>query len=74
VTLTLIILGTRLRYLLLTLSGLLGLALFVFKATERHFQDYLSWPLSLAIIGGLAMAAALASLLLRARRQHESLP
>jgi len=71
IVLTIIILGTRLRYLLLTLSGLVGLTLFIFKATQRHFEDYLAWPLILVLIGALAMAAALTSLLLRARRQNE---
>jgi hypothetical protein len=67
----LIALGTRLRHNALVLPALAGLAAWVFRATERHFQAYRSWPLAIATTGGIAMTAALVSLLWRARKRKE---
>lgn len=67
----LILLGTRLRQHSMVLPALLGLAIFFIRATQRHFQDYLSWPLAIALAGGLGMAVALVSLLVRSHRDRE---
>jgi hypothetical protein len=69
----LVVIGTRLRQHALALPALVGLAVFVFRATYRHFEGELAWPLGLALIGGLAMIAALASLLWRVHRQREAM-
>ena len=71
IALGLIALGVRMRQHALVLPALLGLAIFFFRTTDRHFRDYLSWPLGIALAGGAAMATALISLTVRARRGHE---
>jgi predicted Ser/Thr protein kinase len=49
--------GTRLRRWTVLASGLVGTAVFVVRATDRHFEDTLGWPLALAVTGALALAA-----------------
>ena len=71
IAIALILLGTHLHQHSMVLPALLGLAVFLVRATQRHFQDYLSWPLAIALIGGAGMAAALLSLLIRSRRDRE---
>jgi hypothetical protein len=73
ICLGLIVIGTRMRLHTLALPALIGLAVFIVRATGRHFADDLGWPLGLAVTGGLAMVAALASLVYRVRRQRESM-
>jgi hypothetical protein len=38
------------------LAGLAGLAVWMFRMTQGHFADYLSWPLSIALLGGIFVA------------------
>ena len=73
VALLLVVVGTRLRLHTLALPALIGLAVFVFRVTIDHFAGELAWPLGLAVAGGLAMIAALASLLWRVHRQREAM-
>jgi predicted Ser/Thr protein kinase len=58
IALTTSVLGTRLRMHALALPGLFALAVFVFRATARHFPDALPWPFTLACLGGAAMIVA----------------
>jgi len=69
----LIILGTRLRWQILAASGSAGMAVFLFRATIYHFEKYTSWPLALAITGGVAMLVAWVLALRRMRREHRAL-
>jgi serine/threonine protein kinase len=73
VALLLVVIGTRLRLHTLALPALMGLAVFIFRATSTHFTGELAWPLGLAATGGSAMVAALASLLWRVHRQREAM-
>jgi len=52
--------GTRLRRWTVLASGLAGTAVFVVRATDRHFADSLGWPLGLAATGTLLLAAGAA--------------
>lgn len=54
-SITIVIFGTRLRRVLFVAPGLIGLAVGLARSTERHFQEHLGWPLSLALLGGFAM-------------------
>jgi hypothetical protein len=66
--------GTRTRRYQLALSGLAGLAAFVYLVTVDHFLRYLSWPLGLTVAGGITMAVAVAFLVIKARRRpHEAI-
>jgi len=58
-------------FAVLIFPALLGLATFFFRATDRHFREYLSWPAAVAATGALAMIVALASFLIRSRRDRE---
>jgi len=69
----LIILGTRLKWQILAASGSAGMAVFLYRATSYHFEDYTSWPLALAITGGVAMLVAWVLALRRMRREHRAL-
>ncbi|HEY8749889.1 MAG TPA: serine/threonine-protein kinase [Tepidisphaeraceae bacterium] len=71
IAVALIVAGTRLRQAVLIFPALLGLATFFFRATDRHFREYLSWPAAVAATGALAMIVALASFLIRSRRDRE---
>ena len=70
VALGLSVLATRSRLHALALPALLGVATFIYRATGRHFHDYLAWPLALATVGAAAMAVALVVLIVRSRRRH----
>ena len=48
--------GTRLRRRTVLFSGLVGTAIFIVRATDRHFEGALGWPLGLAVTGALALA------------------
>lgn len=67
-----VVAGTRISRSTLAVPGLIGLAVFVFRVTNLHFQDYLSWPLGLALGGGLAMLVGVASSLVRERLQRRT--
>jgi len=68
----LVVLGSRLRRNTVAIPALLGLAIWVLRVTERHFDDYLDWPLALALTGTAAMGLALFSLTLRGRHRVRS--
>lgn len=53
------VLGTRLQLRWFTYYGLLHLAVFTFRITQRHFADYLSWPVAVLIVGAVAMIVGL---------------
>ncbi|PHR90692.1 MAG: hypothetical protein COA78_34655 [Blastopirellula sp.] len=65
-----VIIGTKTARWTLTVSGLIGLAVFVFRVTDIHFKDFLPWPLLLAVSEGLAMLAGITSVIIRERIQH----
>lgn len=69
----LIVVGTRLRWQVLAASGSAGMAVFLYRATGYHFKDYTSWPLALAITGGVAMLVAWVLALRRMRRERRAL-
>jgi hypothetical protein len=73
IALTTTTVGTRLRMHALALPGLLALAAFTLRATDRHFQDHLAWPLAIVLTGTAAMLTAATLLLRRSRRttKHE---
>jgi serine/threonine protein kinase len=70
IALVLAVLGTRIRQHALAVPALFGLAAFVLRATSRHFEHNLYWPLALVTLGGLAMTLARTSLSRSARSQH----
>lgn len=51
----LIIVGTRLQLRWFAYYGLLHLAVFIIRATHRHFEDYLEWPVIVTVTGAVAM-------------------
>ena len=57
ISLALVIFGTKLRRTALVGPGLIGLAVAIGRFTHLHFQQLLTWPLTLAILGGLCMIA-----------------
>ncbi|MEM7204952.1 MAG: DUF2157 domain-containing protein [Planctomycetota bacterium] len=65
----LVAVGTRLRRSALAVPGLAGIAVTVWRATERHFESTLAWPLALALLGGVAMATGGVMALVRGRRR-----
>jgi hypothetical protein len=69
----LVALGTKMRRLSTAASGLAGLAAILFLVTHRHFGDYLSWPLGLAVSGGAVMFVAMILVVIRSRKQHHAL-
>ena len=71
VSVILVGLGTRLRRYPFVISGLAGLAAFIYFATEQHFTKYLYWPLALAVSGGIAMAVAVIFLIVKAKRRPD---
>lgn len=64
----LVVLGTRVRRAALVAPGVLGLAIAVLRVTERHFAEVLAWPLSLAILGALAMVAGAVMTYMRGKK------
>jgi serine/threonine protein kinase len=48
---TLLVIGRVLRIEIFIVSALAGLAVFVFRVTSLHFENYLVWPLMIALIG-----------------------
>jgi len=68
VSIALVVFGTRARRASLAVPGVMGLAVAVLRITDRHFEQVLAWPLALAILGGLAMAAGAAMTYVRGRR------
>ena len=70
IALVLAVLGTRIRQHALAVPALFGLAGFVLRATGRHFEHNLYWPLALVTLGGLAMTLARTSLTRRAKSQQ----
>ena len=63
----LVAVGTRLNRNTLTIPGLMGFAVFLMRATERHFEKYTAWPLALAACGVVAMAVGLVVTVRRSR-------
>jgi hypothetical protein len=72
ISLSLVVLGTRMRRNLVAFPGLVGIAAFCFRVSEDHFRSLTSWPLSLAIAGAVCMAGALVLTFLR--RKDPALP
>jgi hypothetical protein len=72
IALVLAVLGTRIRQHALAVPALFGLAAFVLRATGRHFEHNLYWPLALVMLGGLAMTLARTSLTRRAQSQQRT--
>ena len=64
----LIVLGTQMRRFLLALGGLTGFGILVARVTERHFEENLSWPLALLVLGGTAMVTGGVVAWIRERR------
>lgn len=56
---TLIVLGTRLQLRWFTYYGLLHLAWSLGTAADRHFRNYLSWPIIIMLLGALLILAGL---------------
>ncbi len=52
----LLVFGRWLNLETFLIAGLWGLAVWVFRVTARHFDDYLSWPLGVGISGGVLIA------------------
>jgi hypothetical protein len=71
VSVILVALGTRLRRYQLAISGLAGLAAFIFFVTVNHFREDLHWPLGLTVSGGIAMAVAVIFLIVKAKRRPD---
>ncbi len=65
-----VLLGTYMNRAALTVPGLLGLATFLFRFTDSHLKGQISWPVSIAIVGGVAMLAGVASAAVRARTRR----
>ncbi len=65
----LIVWGTVTSRATLTVPGLVGLTVFVFRIANGHFEDQLLWPFSLAVCGAVGMGAGVLSALARARLQ-----
>ena len=61
-----IVLGTMMNRATLTVPGLVGLAVAVFRFTSHHYPDHSSWPLCIALAGGATMLAGVLSAVLRA--------
>lgn len=74
VVLALIPMGTILRRAALTIPGLCGLFVFLFRTTREHFADYVSWPAALAVLGAMAMLGGLCSAMIRARLERADTP
>ena len=68
-----IILGTIANRPSLSVTGLVGLAVFVFRFTNHHLESMIFWPLGVALAGGIAMLAGVASAAWRARNQDRTL-
>ena len=66
------VLGTILNRPNLSIPGLVGLAVFVFRFTAYHLDSYLLWPLSIALAGAMAMLAGVASAAWRGRHQDRA--
>lgn len=66
---SLIFAGTRLQLRWFTYYGLLHLAVFLMRATHRHFQEYLGWPVIVISTGAIAITVGLVLENLRMRRQ-----
>lgn len=64
--------GTRLRRRTLLVSGLASTALFVVRASLRHFEDDVSWPLALALGGAATLATGAALPRWRTRRDSDA--
>jgi hypothetical protein len=67
IALVLAVIGTRARQHALAIPALFGLAAFVLRATDRHFDQTLYWPLTLITLGGVGMMVAKVSM---GRRQR----
>lgn len=52
----LLALGRLLHMESFVLAGLWGLAVWIFRITFNHFNPYVSWPLSIALLGGGLLA------------------
>ncbi len=66
--------GTKLLRTTLTVPGLVGIAVFILRATDRHFSDLVGWPLGIGILGAAAMTTAVVALLARRQRVEPSGP
>ena len=73
VALGLLVLGTRLGQQVLAISGSAGLAVFLTRAAIEIFDAYVSWPLALVVLGGLALVIAWILALRRLRREQRAL-
>jgi serine/threonine protein kinase len=68
-----IVLGTVTNHATLSLPGLIGLTVSVFRFTDRHFPNLSNWPLCVALAGGVLMLAGVTSAVLRARERDRDL-
>ena len=57
------VLGTVISRTALSVPGLFGLAVFVFRFTHEHFAKDKLWPLYVAVVGGAAMLTGVAFVL-----------
>ena len=65
-----VVLGTMTNRITLSLPGLVGLAVVVFRFTARHYPDETTWPMCVALVGGVAMLAGVVSAVVRARSRE----
>ncbi len=65
-----IVLGTIKNHASLSIPGLIGLSVVVFRFTERHFPNEDFWALSIALVGGAAMLGGVVSAVGRARSKE----
>lgn len=68
-----LILGTRLRLIALAFPAVVSVTVWCFRVTVVHFLPYLGWPLTLLILGSLAMITATALLIRRTRGLRQSI-
>lgn len=68
----LIIAGIRFRRETITIPGLLGLAMYLFRITQLHFLPYRSWVLVLFVVGSLSILLGLTLSTIRRKRTLRS--
>jgi serine/threonine-protein kinase len=65
-----IVLGTATNRATLSMPGLIGLAVAVFRFTQYHYPQVSPWPIWIALIGGVTMLAGVVSVFVRSRQRE----
>lgn len=73
VSLGMLVLGTRLRVMALAIPAVVTLLVWCIRVTVAHFLPYLGWPLTLMILGAVAMLGATVLLVRRTRGLKQSM-